>query len=80
MGRKPLPIGSLGADPHIGVGNDGKGKPRWVKAVAQYRDFEWCHASGASQREVSDCCQAEPPSKAAEPQPGRRAWRPDCND
>lgn len=40
MGRKPLPIGEWGLIRTYPMGRDSKGKPRWVKAVAQYRDFD----------------------------------------
>ena len=40
VGRSPLPIGSWGLIRTYPMGENGKGKPRWVKAVAQYRDFD----------------------------------------
>jgi integrase len=40
VGRKPLPLGSWGLIRTYSVGVDARGKPRWVKAVAQYRDFD----------------------------------------
>jgi integrase len=40
VGRKPLPIGEWGLIRTYPMGQDSKGKPKWVKAVAQYRDFD----------------------------------------
>jgi len=40
MGRKPLPIGSWGLIRTYLVGEDSKGKPRRVRAVTNYRDFD----------------------------------------
>jgi len=40
MGRKPLPIGSWGLIRTYQVGEDAKGKPLRVRAVANYRDFD----------------------------------------
>lgn len=40
MGRSPLPIGTWGLIRTYPMGADDTGKPRWVKAVTQYRDFD----------------------------------------
>ncbi len=40
LGRKPLPIGTWGLIRTYPVGEDAKGKPIRVRAVANYRDFD----------------------------------------
>ena len=40
MGRQPLPIGSWGLIRTYPVGQDAKGKPDRLRAVADYRDFD----------------------------------------
>src|SRR4051812_45592761 len=40
MGRAPMPIGTWGLIRTYPVGSDDKGKPRRIRAVVNYRDFD----------------------------------------